>query len=217
MGELTLPFIEFYNHLSSQYKLEGYRIYRLKVLRQALFWDHPRWKWEVNSIASFNILYRRILNFLYKKPSIYSYYKFNVQHVSTVLILRRLCAFYNVQEITFFTFQKKVKRPELNALWIEYHYFRNFKTIVRATYCFVQQWTAWFRYSHYISTHKEKICACKQDWTIAPHLFFLWKWNWLAASPINSAQCYLTLLVWVLECWVLTVIAYYIYILQMSL
>lgn len=165
--------------------------------------DQPRWKSKVNSIASFNILHRRILNFLYKKPSTYSYYKFNAQQVSLILILRRLCAFYNVQEITFFTFQKKIKRSELNVLWIEYHYFRNFQTIVTATYCFMQQWTAWFRYSHCSSTYKEEICACKQDWTIAPHLFFLWKWNWLAASSINSAQCYLTLLVWVLECWVL--------------
>ena len=156
MGELTLPFIEFYNHLSSQYKFEGYRIYRLKVLRQALFLDHPRWKSKVNSIASFNILYRRILSFLYKKSSTYSYYNFNVQQVYLILILRRLCTFYNVQEIIFFTFPKKVKRSELNALWIEYHYFRNFQTIVRTTYYFVQQWTAWFRYSHYISTHKEK-------------------------------------------------------------
>lgn len=49
-------------------------------------------------------------------------------------------------------------------------------------------------YSHQNSTHKEKIWACKQGWTTATHLFSLWKWNSLAALPINRAQYCLSLL-----------------------
>lgn len=129
-------------------------------------------KVKVNSITLFYIFYWGILNFCIKIRAYIPIRTIQVYKSSQVWSWENYGHFIISSGSHFHIQEKEWSRIKWFVIWVPF--LQKFPDNSNSHPLLCARVTGWLSYSHYISTHKKKICACKQDWITATHLFFLW-------------------------------------------